>query len=107
MASQRRQIESLEGWATAPSATSQTRRVVDQDIVRLVDPKGPRTPSVSVVIPAMNEAENLFFVLPLLPPEVTEVVLVDGSSEDGTVEVARRLYPGVKVVPQQGQGKGN
>ena len=47
-------------------------------------------PRVSVVIPALNEAENLRHVLPRLPEGLHEVILVDGHSTDGTVEVARR-----------------
>ena len=37
---------------------------------------------VSVVIPALNEAENLPHVLPLIPEDVHEVILVDGQSVD-------------------------
>ncbi|MFC4505425.1 MULTISPECIES: glycosyltransferase family 2 protein [Streptomyces] len=65
------------------------------------------TPPVSVVIPAMNEAENLPYVFKTLPDWIHEVVLVDGNSTDDTVEVARGLWPGVKVVGQQGRGKGD
>jgi glycosyltransferase involved in cell wall biosynthesis len=65
------------------------------------------TPPVSVVIPAMNEAENLPYVFKTLPDWIHEVVLVDGNSTDGTVEVARDLWPGVKVVQQLGKGKGD
>ncbi|WP_180268718.1 glycosyltransferase family 2 protein [Streptomyces sp. Ru87] len=64
-------------------------------------------PPVSVVIPAMNEAENLPYVFKTLPGWVHEVVLVDGNSTDGTVEVARELWPDVKVVTQRGRGKGD
>ncbi|MFM9456050.1 glycosyltransferase family 2 protein [Streptomyces europaeiscabiei] len=64
-------------------------------------------PPVSVVIPAMNEAENLPYVFKTLPGWIHEVVLVDGNSTDDTVEVARELWPDVKVVPQQGKGKGD
>ncbi|MFJ9666004.1 glycosyltransferase family 2 protein [Streptomyces sp. NPDC101219] len=64
-------------------------------------------PPVSVVIPAMNEAENLPYVFKTLPDWIHEVVLVDGNSTDGTVEVARGLWPGVKVVEQRGKGKGD
>ena len=64
-------------------------------------------PKVSVVIPAMNEADNLRFILPLLPALVDEVVLVDGSSTDRTIEVARQLFPSLRVVKQVGKGKGN
>jgi len=61
---------------------------------------------VTVVIPALNEAENLPHVLPRIPAGVHEVVLVDGHSTDGTADVARQLWPGVRVVQQQGRGKG-
>ena len=64
---------------------------------------------VSVVIPALNEAANLPHVLPRIPqlPEIVEVVLVDGRSTDGTPEVARRLMPNIRVLYQDGRGKGN
>ncbi|MFJ8947512.1 glycosyltransferase family 2 protein [Streptomyces sp. NPDC102395] len=64
-------------------------------------------PPVSVVIPAMNEAENLPYVFKTLPGWVHEVVLVDGNSTDDTIAVARALWPGVKVVEQRGRGKGD
>ena len=62
---------------------------------------------VSVVIPTLNEAENLPHVLPRLPAGLHEVILVDGHSTDRTIEVARRLRPDVRVVTQSGRGKGN
>lgn len=63
-------------------------------------------PTISVVIPALNEAENLRHVLPLVPQDVHEVILVDGFSEDGTIETARELLPDVRIVYQDGPGKG-
>jgi glycosyltransferase involved in cell wall biosynthesis len=64
-------------------------------------------PKVSIVIPAMNEANNLQFVLPCIPVWVHEVLLVDGRSADGTIAEARRLYPNIVVIMQEGRGKGN
>lgn len=55
----------------------------------------------------MNEAANLPHVLPLIPAFVEEVILVDGHSTDDTVEVAKRLLPSIRVIPQQGKGKGS
>ncbi|MEV0144599.1 MULTISPECIES: glycosyltransferase family 2 protein [unclassified Nonomuraea] len=65
------------------------------------------SPTVSVVVPAMNEAENLPHVFATLPQWIDEIVLVDGNSVDDTVEVAKRLRPNVKVVTQTGRGKGD
>ena len=65
------------------------------------------TPTVSVIIPARNEAANLPHVLRTLPSWVNEVVLVDGHSVDDTVEVTRALCPRAKVVTQPGRGKGD
>jgi glycosyltransferase involved in cell wall biosynthesis len=64
------------------------------------------SPRVSVVVPALNEAENLPHVLPRIAPEY-ELVLVDRGSVDATVEVARQLRPDVRVVTQDRRGKGN
>jgi glycosyltransferase involved in cell wall biosynthesis len=64
-------------------------------------------PSVSVVVPALNEARNLPHVFARMPLGVDEVVLVDGLSTDDTVAVARQLRPDVHVVVQTRRGKGN
>ena len=68
---------------------------------------GDRSPSVSVVIPTLNEERNLPYVFAKLPASINEVVLVDGGSVDRTVEVARELRPDVVVVQQTRTGKGN
>ncbi len=65
-----------------------------------------RDVTVSVVIPALNEAESLPYVLPRIPRDVHEVILVDGTSTDGTIEVARRLMPTIRIVRQDAPGKG-
>ena len=67
----------------------------------------PIWPVVSVVIPAKNEARNLPGVLSELPPEVHEVILVDGDSTDGTVQAARTIRPDIVTIGQTRQGKGN
>jgi len=64
-------------------------------------------PRISVVIPALNEAQNLQYVLPHIPPTVSEVILVDGHSTDGTIAVAQRLLSSIHIVKQKGRGKGN
>jgi glycosyltransferase involved in cell wall biosynthesis len=62
---------------------------------------------VSVVIPTLNEEENLPFVFARLPPGLHELIVVDGHSTDRTVAVAQRLRPDARIVMQSGRGKGN
>jgi glycosyltransferase involved in cell wall biosynthesis len=62
---------------------------------------------ISVVIPALNEARNLQFVLPYIPSIVDEVILVDGNSTDDTALVAQKLLPTIRIIEQAGKGKGN
>ncbi|EME20397.1 glycosyltransferase family 2 protein [Rhodococcus triatomae] len=64
-------------------------------------------PTVSVIIPAMNEAKNLPFVASRMPDGIDEIVFVDGNSVDDTVAVARSLWPAATFVTQTRGGKGN
>ena len=66
----------------------------------------PVAPSISVVIPTLNEAGNLRSVLGSLPLGY-EVVVVDGHSTDDTVQVARTLRPDARIIHQTGLGKGD
>jgi len=67
----------------------------------------PLKPTVTALICTLNEEQNLPYTLPKIPGWVDEVLLVDGHSTDNTVEVASRLRAGVRVVYQQGKGKGD
>lgn len=78
-----------------------TRTRHDERIRRL-----GRVPSVSVVIPTLNEAKNLSHVLPRIPEWVDEVIIVDGLSVDDTVDVALRCLPNVRLVTTTKRGKG-
>jgi hypothetical protein len=64
-------------------------------------------PRVSVIVPTRNEAANLPLVFSRLPLDLHEVIVVDGRSTDGTIEVARTLRPGVRIIEQTGKGKGD
>jgi glycosyltransferase involved in cell wall biosynthesis len=64
-------------------------------------------PSVSVVIPALNEGRNIPHVFARIPSDTHQVILVDGESTDNTVEAARNARPDVLVVNQTRRGKGN
>jgi glycosyltransferase involved in cell wall biosynthesis len=67
----------------------------------------PARPSVTVVVPTLNEAANLPLLMPRLPEEVSEIVVVDGHSTDGTAEVAQSLHSAVRVVTESRPGKGS
>jgi glycosyltransferase involved in cell wall biosynthesis len=79
---------------------------------QLVDPRALSTAlpiaSVSVVIPTLNEADNLRLLLPNFPGWIDEIIVVDGRSTDGTVRVAeafareRRLS--IVMEPRKGKG---
>lgn len=68
---------------------------------------GESSPTVSVVIPALNEERNLPHVFARLPEAIDEVIVVDGGSVDRTVAVARKLRPDALIVRQTRTGKGN
>jgi glycosyltransferase involved in cell wall biosynthesis len=76
-------------WNTAPSWIAASHR-----------------PTVTVIIPTIDEAANLPHVLPRIPLWVEEVILVDSHSTDGTVDVARQLIPNVVILQQERLGKG-
>lgn len=61
--------------------------------------------TVSLVVPALNEARNIPWVFEQIPACVDEVILVDGDSSDATVPMARHCLPTVRFVRQEGPGK--
>jgi glycosyltransferase involved in cell wall biosynthesis len=58
-------------------------------------------PRISIVVPALDAATNVYFVLRQLP-DADEVILVDGGSADGTPDAARQARPDVKVLVRSG-----
>ncbi len=60
---------------------------------------------VSVVIPTLNEARNIGHVLKLMPA-VEELIIVDGCSDDGTVQAVRQHRPDARIILQKPAGKG-
>ncbi len=61
---------------------------------------------VSVIIPTRNEAQAIGRVLADLPSNlVTEVIVVDSNSTDGTPDVARRMGAQVIQEPRRGYGR--
>ncbi len=65
------------------------------------------TPTVSLIIPVRNEARNIAWVLEQVTDDVSEIILVDGNSTDATLITACSCRPDIRVVTQQGEGKGS
>jgi molybdenum cofactor biosynthesis enzyme len=55
---------------------------------------------ISAVIAALHEAKKLPYVLPSLPPIVSEAVLVDGHTTDDAINVPRQALPALHIVKQ-------
>jgi glycosyltransferase involved in cell wall biosynthesis len=64
-------------------------------------------PTVSTIIPTLNEAANLPHVLERLPRGINELIIVDGHSTDHTIAVAKEIRPEARIVLQDRKGKGN
>ena len=68
--------------------------------------ESPQEVTVSLIIPTLDEAENLGHVLPTIPTLVDELVIVDGGSTDGTLDVVRKLRPDAVIIEEPRPGKG-
>jgi glycosyltransferase involved in cell wall biosynthesis len=64
---------------------------------------GAVPPEVDVILPCLNEAEALGWVLGRIPPGVRPIV-VDNGSTDGSADIARDHGAQVVCVPQRGYG---
>jgi glycosyltransferase involved in cell wall biosynthesis len=61
---------------------------------------------VSVVIPTRNEAQSIGRVLADLPSDlVSEVIVVDSNSTDGTIDIAAKMGARVLHEPRRGYGR--
>lgn len=66
---------------------------------------------VTVLLPTLDEAEGVAEVVPRIPIEelrslgwTVSILVVDGGSDDGTIEIAQQLH--CKTMRQHGKGKG-
>jgi glycosyltransferase involved in cell wall biosynthesis len=64
------------------------------------------SPSVSVIIPALNEERALPSVISEIPRDVSpRIVVIDNGSDDGTADAARRAGAEVVSQPRRGYGR--
>jgi len=85
-----------------------------EEVVSSDDPRGAMssgegsqsTPTVTVMIPTLNESGNLPYVLNTIPDWVDEILIVDGRSQDDTLRIAQDLRPDVRVIRVARSGKG-
>ncbi|WP_420970697.1 glycosyltransferase family 2 protein [Bradyrhizobium sp. B120] len=92
--------------APVPNILSHISKVPAADAINLALGRPLMMPRVSFVVPTLNEAKNLPWLLPRIPTWAHEVIIVDGRSTDDTVAVARGLREDVKVVMEPRHGKG-
>ncbi|MGZ4689998.1 MAG: glycosyltransferase [Acidimicrobiia bacterium] len=92
-------------WDTA--TRSEQSRPCTPGEQRILEQLRERSIDVTVVIPALNEADGLRLILPTIPTFVNELIVVDGGSKDDTLRVIGRLYPSAVRIRQRGRGKGD
>lgn len=57
-------------------------------------------PLISAVLPAMHAAKNLPYVLPSIPPIMSQVVLVNRHATDDAIDIAWQPLPAIHIVKQ-------
>ena len=62
-------------------------------------------PDICIIIPALNEAQNIPLVLKDIPEKIGQIIVVDNNSTDGTDKVAAELGATVVYEPIQGYGQ--
>lgn len=62
---------------------------------------------ITVLFCTLNEEKNLPYVLARIPDLVDEILIIDGHSQDNTIEVAKTLCPHARILQQPGRGKGD
>jgi len=63
-------------------------------------------PGITVIIPTLNEAGSIAAVIAEIPrPLVTEIIIADSASTDGTAEIARAAGATVLTLTERGYGR--
>lgn len=94
------------GYSTTFTSQQAIALLSSMNLKRLLEQR--HMARVSLLIPALNEAKNIAFLLEnrmVLLPSMAEVTVIDGGSTDTTADVAAAL--GAKIILQKGTGKGD
>lgn len=73
----------------------------------MFDPMTSKLDMVSIVIPTLNEAGNILAILETIDRELAypkEIIIVDGNSTDGTLEILKDADVKIIVEPRRGYG---
>lgn len=84
-------------------------------VARPINNKNDKKPSISIIVPARNEAGTIKKIVEQLPKlgSFTEAIFIEGHSEDNTLEEIKKVvssYKGNKILKyavQDGKGKGD
>jgi len=93
---------------SSPSTNNRVMSPISRDESNApLDPLDPVAPTVSLVIPVRNEARNIAWVLEQVADDVDEIIIVDGNSTDVTLITAQACRSDIRIVDQEGKGKGS
>ncbi len=99
-------VSRLTNGASAPTNGAAKNGAASNEPVVEVARRPSKRSTVSLVIPAKNEARNIPTVLRHVPTRVDEVILVDGQSTDVTQLMALSYRPDIRIVSEHRRGKG-
>ena len=89
-----------------PGVKVQSWFYISNDYLNLLSQfkSSPKTRKIVLIIPTLNEEENIESVIKNSRKFVDKILIIDGNSTDKTTKIARNL--GIKVYTQEGRGKG-
>lgn len=99
-------LAALPSKPTKLPRASETTTASRQANLRLVEPQAPdRIPTLSVIVLSYNRRASLLETLKSLEEgpitRISEVIVVDNGSTDGSVPTVREQFPGVKLISLQ------